>query len=132
MTHLFGQLTPWVDFKEWWKEIRYFKTMGDLILNESNTVVFIENKNGKYERISQRLLFEIIVIIFNRFKIKWKKLSIFCYYYRTGFLWFRIFGYGLKIKNWHENGLIFSERMGVNKPLIIGKWAIGILKKGKI
>jgi hypothetical protein len=54
------------------------------------------------------------------------------YYCNDGFLWFRVFGYGLKIKDVTKHGLIFSERIGKTKKLIIGKWCIGILKPTRI
>lgn len=41
--------------------------------------------------------------------------------------WFRIFGYGLRWK--HKSlGLLFSERNGYKKYIMIGDWNISILK----
>jgi len=55
-------------------------------------------------------------------------LYFFYLYSKDGFIWFRFFGgYGLKIKDTTRHPLLFSERLGINDPLRIGKWAIGIL-----
>lgn len=43
--------------------------------------------------------------------------------------WFRLFGYGLKFKNINYNGLIFSERNGYSKYIIVNNWLISFLKK---
>lgn len=43
-------------------------------------------------------------------------------------VWFRIFGYGLKIADRIANPPLFSERNGITKSLRIGKWSIGTLK----
>jgi len=47
-----------------------------------------------------------------------------------GLFWFRIFGYGLHIKDMTKHPPLFSERNGNRKHLRIGKWSIGILKRG--
>lgn len=41
--------------------------------------------------------------------------------------WFRLFGYGLHIKNVNLNPLLFSERNGHTKYLRIGKWIITVI-----
>ena len=51
----------------------------------------------------------------------------FCYYRETGFLWFRILGYGLVIANRVKNPPLFSERMGLTKRVIIGNYSIKTL-----
>ena len=56
-----------------------------------------------------------------------KLSNIFYYYYKSGLLWFRIFGYGLVIKNYKIHGLQFSERNG--KGWKIGDYHIGYLKR---
>lgn len=63
---------------------------------------------------------------FYEYKIRLKN-RIFCYYYEIGFLWFRIFGYGFKIKDINKNPLLFSEKYGYVKGIQIGKWRIGFL-----
>jgi hypothetical protein len=44
------------------------------------------------------------------------------------FFWFRIFGYGLVIKNTNVYPLLFSERMGLRKIYKIKNWSITKLK----
>lgn len=61
-----------------------------------------------------------------------KLSNIFCYHYHDLFLWFRIFGYGLKIKDTTKHMLLFSERNGYSKGIQIGKWRVGVLKKNGI
>ena len=51
-------------------------------------------------------------------------MKIFSSYNSNGMLWFRIFGYGLSIKNMDIHRLLFSERLGYTKTLRIGKWSI--------
>ena len=54
-----------------------------------------------------------------------KLYNIFCYHKEDGLLWFRIFWrYGLIIKNVDKHPLLFSQRNGYWKGLIIGKIAI--------
>lgn len=57
-------------------------------------------------------------------------MTPFSYYYTNHFLWFRIFGYGLKIKHIDYHRLTFSERNGYVKFIMIGKWCVCWLKKG--
>jgi len=73
---------------------------------------------------------------FNRTESKHDSFSffgtnIFCSYKEKGFLWFRIFGYGLLFKNIPIHGLLFSERNGYKKVFKIGKWQIRTLNKEK-
>lgn len=52
-------------------------------------------------------------------------------YYKSpnnNFFWFRIFGYGLVIKNTNVYPLLFSERMGLKKTYKIKNWSISKLK----
>jgi len=61
--------------------------------------------------------------------------KIFCYYKFTGIFWFRIFGYGLVIKDWRKDYPLFSERnfADLGKPILyIGYYIIRILKPDKI
>ena len=57
-------------------------------------------------------------------------VTIASFYYHKGFGWFRLFGRGIKWKDTTRHSLIFSERYGYVKSFKIGKWLIGILKKG--
>ena len=52
----------------------------------------------------------------------------FSAYYRNQFCWFRIFGYGLVIKNIKKHPPRFSERAGYVKTLKIGSILITTLK----
>ena len=54
--------------------------------------------------------------------MKWT--NIFCYYRTDGFLWFRILGHGLVIKDINKYPLIFSERYGYTKYIKIGKYIV--------
>lgn len=47
---------------------------------------------------------------------------------KNQFFWFRIFGYGLVIKNWKLNGLTFSDRHGFGPHIKIGNYIIRPLK----
>ncbi len=58
-------------------------------------------------------------------------MKIFQAYYKNQFIWVRIFGYGLKIKNTNLHPLLFSERT-LNHGLQIGIYRIGFLPKSKI
>ena len=49
----------------------------------------------------------------------------FSFYYHGRFGWFRIFGKGLKWKDFSQYGLTFSERNYYDKWIKIGKWIIG-------
>jgi len=51
-------------------------------------------------------------------KIKW---PFFSHSKGKGFYSFRFFGYGLYVKNWHINDLLFSQRNKI-KGKIIGKY----------
>lgn len=51
----------------------------------------------------------------------------FFYYRQDGMFWFRVFGYGLHIKDTTRHALLFSERYGHTKKLLIGKWCIKVL-----
>lgn len=57
-----------------------------------------------------------------------KKYKLFSFHKSNGYLWFRIFGYGLHFKNYKKTGLLFSERYGYVKTLKIFNWSIKILK----
>jgi len=52
------------------------------------------------------------------------KRQLFCGYFGKKIAWFRIFGYGLSIKNTHEYPLLFSERHGYRKGLQLGHYII--------
>ena len=53
-------------------------------------------------------------------------------YYNNRFLWFRIFGWGLLIKDTRRHGRLFSERAGYHKYVMIGFWLIRVLKKNRL
>jgi hypothetical protein len=56
--------------------------------------------------------------------------NFFCCYKLTGNFWFRIFGYGLAIKDWRKSSLSFRQRNFVilKKPILyIGYYIIEIL-----
>ena len=44
-----------------------------------------------------------------------------------GVFWFRVFGWGLHIKDTSIHPLVFSERVGCRRKFIIGDLAIGLL-----
>jgi hypothetical protein len=48
---------------------------------------------------------------------------------RPGLGWFRIFGFGVSWKDTRRHELLFSERTGHTRPLRIGAWRIGALKR---
>ena len=48
----------------------------------------------------------------------------FAVYKEPGFLWFRIYGYGLIFKDTHKHSMLFSERNKIRKHLRFGKWLI--------
>lgn len=49
-------------------------------------------------------------------------------HFSKGLWWFRIFGYGVHWKSLKTHPLLFSERYGYTKKLLIGNWCFGILK----
>lgn len=51
------------------------------------------------------------------------------YYYKNRSGWFRIFGFGLALKDTTMHELTFSERYGYAKGIKIGKWYIKYLPK---
>lgn len=61
-----------------------------------------------------------------------KLSSIFCYYKTNGLFWFRILGYGLSFKDITIRDLMFSERYGYSKFLLIERWIIHFLPKYKL
>ena len=50
------------------------------------------------------------------------------YYFEKGLFWFRIFGYGLHIKDTKRHQLMFSERNGLTKYWKVGVWIVRVLK----
>lgn len=60
--------------------------------------------------------------------IKILGLSIWAFYYKDRFGWFRLFGRGLKFRDIAKHEPIFSERYGYATYLQIKKWRIGFLK----
>lgn len=55
--------------------------------------------------------------------------KIWCDYKTDGFYWFRLFGYGLVIKDLTKYEPLFSERNGYKKRLKIKNWSITFLNK---
>lgn len=53
--------------------------------------------------------------------------SIFAYYIKGKFGWFRLFGRGIKWKRIDVHGLSFSERGGYKKYFMVGKLVISYL-----
>lgn len=53
---------------------------------------------------------------------------IICGYLDGDTFWFRIFGYGIHIKDLRKNPMLFSERNNLEKYLHIGHWSIKLLK----
>lgn len=49
-------------------------------------------------------------------------------FYRGGF-WFRIFGYGVSVRDKKRFPPLFSERQGSRRVYRVGKWGIEILKR---
>jgi len=59
--------------------------------------------------------------------MKFSNSRVFSYHKEKGFIWFRIFGYGMCIKDWRIIKPLFSERNyeEVKKPIyIIGYYII--------
>lgn len=49
-------------------------------------------------------------------------------FFTPDFWFFRILGYGLLCKNTDKHPLLFSERNGYRKGLLIGKWRFNLLR----
>lgn len=58
--------------------------------------------------------------------------GIFSWHKGEGVIWFRVFGYGLHVKDTRKRFLLFSERNGYKKRLQIGNYSIRILKPNGI
>ncbi len=55
---------------------------------------------------------------------------VFYAYHDNGFLWFRIFGFGIVIKDTTKHAPSFSEKYGYTKTLRLGKYSISMLGEG--
>jgi len=53
---------------------------------------------------------------------------MWAYYKSDGFMWFRVFGKGIHIKDISKHGSTFSERYGYRKSLRLGKWRMSLLR----
>lgn len=53
------------------------------------------------------------------------------FYYAEGYFWFRIFGYGLHIKDAKRHQLMFSERNGLTRYWKVGGWVVRVLTPNK-
>ncbi len=63
--------------------------------------------------------------------MKQLKIKPLYYFYENRLLWFRIFGYGLHIKDTTCNWVSLSERRGLNKNYHhIGRWSFRFLTPG--
>lgn len=51
------------------------------------------------------------------------------YDYGDGYLWIRLIGRGILIKDTSKHPLLFSERHGYARGAIIGKWYFKLLKR---
>lgn len=47
-----------------------------------------------------------------------------------GYLWFRVLGYGLHVKDTRRTGLLFSERVGLRRCFRLGPWSVRVLMPG--
>jgi len=52
----------------------------------------------------------------------------FFYHYERGLFFFRLFGYGIHVKDISRFRQYFSERNGYKRRLMIGNYAVSILK----
>jgi hypothetical protein len=59
-------------------------------------------------------------------------MKAFYYNYEKGFMWFRIFGYGVSAKDIRIFPRLFSERYGYTKYIMIGSYLIKYLPKCKL
>ena len=64
----------------------------------------------------------------DRKEIKYQHRNVLYYYCGRGMFWFRIFGKGLHFRNINKHPLVFSERNGYTKYLLIGNIVIKVLK----
>ena len=53
------------------------------------------------------------------------------YYYEKGLFWFRIFGYGLHLKDTNKHPMMFSERNRLTKYWKVGSWIVRVLTPNK-
>ena len=58
---------------------------------------------------------------------KYKDPFFAFYNSKDGLIWFRIFGYGLHIKDINRHDLLFSERVGARKRFVLRNYSIRIL-----
>jgi hypothetical protein len=66
------------------------------------------------------------------YSLKLFGICILSFYYNNRFGWIRLFGIGVKWKDFSIHPLIFSERHNFEKYLKLGNWIIGYLPKSKI
>jgi hypothetical protein len=72
--------------------------------------------------------------MYDPLKFEWTATSQRTYRYgpfsamiATGLYWFRLFGYGLHIKDMTRYRLLASEHLGFRRRLVIGPWSIRLL-----
>lgn len=74
------------------------------------------------------------MIIYNKknneigFYVKLFNIRILSFYKKVGFGWIRLFGRGLLFKDTTKHQMMFSERNGYMKKIIVGNWLIRRLK----
>ena len=74
------------------------------------------------------------MIIYNKknneidFYVKFFNIRILAFYKKVGFGWFRLFGRGVLFKDITKHQMMFSERNGYMKKIIVGNWLIRWLK----
>lgn len=56
------------------------------------------------------------------------KQTLFGFHHNNRRGWFRIFGFGIKWKDFTIHPLLFSERNKYSKGILVGWWYVGILK----
>lgn len=59
------------------------------------------------------------------------KTNITGLYCAEGYFWFRIFGYGLHLKDTNKHPMMFSERNGLTGYWKVGGWIIRVLTPNK-
>jgi hypothetical protein len=59
--------------------------------------------------------------------LNWSFLKV---YYGHGMMWFRLFDWGLHIKDMERNPLLYSQRNGRGR-VMFKKWWIQVLKRGE-
>ena len=64
---------------------------------------------------------------YTHYSVRLFGVSCWAYYSSDGFKWFRLFGIGLGFKDLTKFAMMFSERNGYTKHIILGKWLVRCL-----